>query len=129
MNKRQYVIDMIARMLNTEHPEIDAEAITDRLLEEGLLHLGYGDADIDIVIQKFADNFGTTKTSRQDRWAANRLVTKYGRQAIVGIIDLLAQNSTEKFAPVVNTLAQLEEKFPSVLNFLRNIKGTEEIQV
>lgn len=126
-NRKQWVVELIAGVANVTNGV--AESVVDRLMEEGLLHLGYGDKDIDMVVTKFTDTFGTTKVSRQDRWAANRLVQKYGSQAVCGIVDLLAKNSTEKFAPVVNSVAQLEEKMPSVLNFLRNIKGDETIEV
>lgn len=127
MSKKAWVVELIAKTADVS--KITAELVVDLLMEEGLLHLGHGNADIDIVVQKFTDTFGTTKVSRQDRWAANRLVTKYGSQAVVGIVDLLAKHSTEKFAPVVNSVAQLEEKMPSVLNFLRNLNTDEVIDV
>lgn len=125
--RKQYVVELITKQANVS--KAVAESVVERLQDEGLLHLGHGSADIDIVVQKFTDTFGTTKVSRQDRWAANRLVSKYGSQAICGIVDLLAENSTEKFTPVVNSVAQLEDKMPSVLNFLRNIKKDETIQL
>lgn len=108
---------------------ITAEMVVETLQDEGLLHLGYGDADVDKIVIKFTETFGTTKVSKYDRFSASRLAKKYGSQAIVGIIQLLAENSTEKYAPVVNSVSQLEEKLPSILNFLRNVKGTEEIDV
>lgn len=131
MSKRDWVVGLIANMLNTNPTTAvqEAEMIVDRLMEEGLLHLGYGDADIDIVVETFTDTFGTTKVSKPDRWAANRLVKKYGSQSVVGIIRLLGQGSTEKFAPVVNSVADLETKWVSVLNFLRKQKGDEVIDI
>lgn len=129
MNRRNYFVDKIANMIaGSNSPGITAGIIVDMLQEEGVLALGYGDKEIDLVTETFSANFGTTKTTKQDRWAAGRLVHKYGSQSICGIIKLLAQNGQEKFAPVVNSVAQLEEKLPSVMSFLRNIKGTEEIE-
>lgn len=132
MTRKAWAIELIAQIVKdapTSAASKTAEVIVDRLLEEGVLHLGYGDKEVDRVVDKFVETFGTTKTSRQDRWAANRLVTKYGERAVVGIIDMLASNSTEKFAPVVNNITQLESKMPSVLNFLRNIQQDEVIQL
>lgn len=117
MNRKQWVIELIAKQ--AQIPYGVAESVVDRLTEEGVLHLGHGNADIDIVVEQFQEIFGTTKVSRYDRWAANRLVAKYGTQSVVGILQLLGKYQQERYAPVVNSLAQLEEKMPSVLNFLR----------
>lgn len=126
MSKRKWVVELVSQIVK-DTPT--AEMVVDRLMEEGVLHIGYGNADVDIVVQKFTDTFGTTKTSRYDRYSAQRLVTKYGTQAVCGIIALLAEHSQEKYAPVVGSIAQLEEKIVSVLNFLRNLKNGEEIDV
>lgn len=124
MSRKTWVVEVVASVVG-DIPT--AEMVVERLMEEGVLHLGYGDAEIDIVVQKFTDTFGTTKVSKADRWAANRLVKKYGSQAVCGIVDLLAKNSTRKYAPVIGSIAQLEEKWVSVLNFLRNINSDEEV--
>lgn len=129
MSKQNYVIDIIAQIIGGQGAKQSAELIVDRLRDEGLLHLGYGDVDIDKVVNTFTDTFGTTKVSKPDRWAANRLVKRYGAQTVVGIVKLLGQHSTERFAPVVNSVADLETKWVSVLNFLRNLKGEEDINV
>ncbi len=106
-----------------------AETVVQTLSDENLLHIGFGDADVDMIIQKFVDTFGTTKTTKQDRWAASRLAGKYGSQAVCGIIGLLGTLQTQKYAPVVNSVVQFEEKIPSILNFLRSTKGDEEIDL
>ena len=116
MNRRDWAIGVVADIVGDR---IKAEIVVDRLDEEGVLHLGHGDVDVDRVVDKFTDTFGTTKTSKYDRFAAKRLVDKYGTDAVVGIIGLLSQRSTEKYAPVVNSISQLETKWVSVLSFLR----------
>ena len=121
---KTWVAELIAQTANVTRGV--AESVVDRLMEEGVLHLGYGDADIDLVVTTFADRFGTTKVSNTDRFAANRLVKKYGSQSIAGIVNLLAQHSTEKYAPVVNNVSELESKFPSVLHFLRSLSDQED---
>ena len=123
--QRDYVIGLVRQIVSCDEPT--AKMLVDRLTEEGLLHIGYGDADIDRVVGVFTETYGTTKTTRQDRWAAQRLVKKYGAQAVVGIIQLLASLSTERYAPIVGSVAQLEDKWISVLAFLRKHKGSEEI--
>lgn len=130
-SKRTWVVEMLSQIVKGNQSERvqTAEMIVDRLMEEGLLNLGYGDKDVEAIVGAFTDTFGTTKTSRNDRFAAHRLSQKYGAQAVVGIVRLLAENSTEKFAPVVNSVSQLEDKMPSVLNFLRNNQGEEPIDV
>jgi hypothetical protein len=118
---RTWVASLISQIVKGTESERaqTAEMIVDRLMEEGILHLGYGNADIDKVVEAFKEFFGTTKVTQQDRFAARRLVEKYGSQSIVGIVRLLAQHASERYAPVVNSVSQLESKFPSVVNFLR----------
>lgn len=117
---KDWVVKLVTQIVKDKPT---AEMVVDRLMEEGVLHLGYGDADIDEVIRVFTDTFGTTKVSNTDRFAANRLVRKYGAQSVVGIIRLLEVNNTERYMPVVGSIAQLETKWVSVLNFLRNVQS------
>lgn len=107
-----------------------ADMIVDRLQEEGVLHLGYGEADIDMVVDAFAKAFLTTKTTRHDRWAAARMVKVHGRESLTVVIAALAANADKPYAPVVNNLVELEKKLQSVLRFLRKqYNGAEIIQV
>lgn len=126
MNKEQYVIDTIAKIIGGPNAVISAQLIVQRLQDEGLLNLGYGNADIDRVVKTFADTFGTTKVSKADRYAANRLVTKYSAQAVSGIISLLGSKNQEKYCPVVNSVADLENKWVSVMSFLRKNEGQDD---
>lgn len=123
-SKRKYVTELITQIVGNKQT---AEIVVERLMEENLLVLGYGDADIDKVVMKFTDTFGTTKISKTDRFAANRLCKKYGSQAVVGIISLLAENNTQKYAPVVGSITQLEAKWISVLHFLRNLPKDDDV--
>lgn len=104
-----------------------AEMSVDVLVQEGVLHVGFGEPDIDKIIEAFKSTFGTTKASRYDRFAAKRLAEKYGSQAICGIIQLLANRSGDKYAPMVNSVSQLEEKIVNVLRFLRDTNGEVEV--
>ena len=125
-SKRAWVVELITTIVGDKPT---ADMVVEALINEGVINLGYGDNDVEVIVQKFSETFGTTKTSKQDRWAAHRLAQKFGSQSVVGVIGLLAQNSDQKYAPVVNSVAELENKFVSVMNFLRNIKGSEEIQL
>lgn len=127
MNRREYIIGVVRSL--TPNDEGAAEMIVDRLIEEGVLHLGYGNTEVDAILENFTKAFGNTKTTKWDRWAAHRLAGKYGSQAVVGIIQLLAQNSTEKYAPTVGSVAQLEEKIVAVLSFLRKTSGNETLDI
>lgn len=122
--KKQYITDIIEKIVGDK---VKAEMVVERLTDEGVLNLGYGSADINLVLTTFQETFGTTKHSKYDRFAANRLCMKYGAQGVAGIIKLLGASSDEKFAPVVNTVTELETKLPSVLNFLRKANSQEEI--
>ena len=124
--RKQYIIDLIATIVKDKPT---AEMVVERLEEEGLLVLGYGNSEIDNVVQKFTDTFGTTKTSKYDRFAADRLTKKYGSQAICGIIGLMGEHGSEQFAPHLNNLSELENKLPSVLLFLRKQRGDETLDI
>lgn len=126
MDKRiVWVVELISQIVKDKPT---AEMVVERLMEEGLLHLGRGNADVDIIVDTFTDVFGTTKVSRTDRWAAHRLGSKYGAQAVVGIMRLLASKANEQYAPVVGSVAQLETKWVSVLHFLRE-KGIDNDEI
>jgi len=124
--RKQYIIDLVVTIVKDKPT---AEMVVERLEEEGLLVLGYGNSEIDNVVQKFTDTFGTTKTSKYDRFAADRLTKKYGSQAICGIIGLMGEHATEKFAPRIGSISQLEEKIVSVMHFLRTLKSDETLDI
>lgn len=122
-SKIAWVEELIAGVTGNS---VTAKMVVDLLMEEGLLNIGYGDSEIDNVVEQFKEIFGTTKATRSDRFAASRLVRKHGAKSVVGIAKLLAANSQEKFAPVVGSVSQLETKWPNVVNFLRNVSRSEE---
>lgn len=129
-SRRTWVVGIITQIVQdapTTAASKTADIIVDRLMEEGVLHLGYGNAEVDLVVQKFTDTFGTTKVTKTDRFAAHRLVTRYGSQAVVGIVHLLGEHSAEKYAPVVGSITQLEDKWVSVMNFLRRNNDDREV--
>lgn len=126
MNRRRWVLEQITGVTGDS---AKSETILKLLEQEGIVHLGFGDAEVDQILEAFKSVFGTTKATRQDRWAAHRLAQKYSSQAIVGIIRLLGENSRERFAPVVNSVSEMESKMSSVLNFLRKLEKDDVIDV
>lgn len=124
--KKEYVTELIANIIKDKPT---AEMVVERLMEEDLLNLGYGNSDIDAVVIQFSETFGNTKTSKFDRFAAKRLTEKYGRDSIVGIIQLLGKRKDEKYCPVVGNISQLEEKIVSVMNFLRKGMDNQDLDI
>jgi hypothetical protein len=116
MTRRDTIVALVESITGSR---VTAEMVVERLQEEGVLQLGYGNGDVERVVQTFKDSFGTTRTSQQDRFAAHRLCQQYGAQAVAGIIQLLAKRAKEPYLPVVNSVSELERKWVSVLNFLR----------
>lgn len=123
--KRGYILERLTKLVG----HTNAHLVLEMLEEEGVLHLGYGDADIDLVLNTFKECFETTKNTKLDRYAANRLVNKHSSQAVSVIIRLLKEHSDAPYAPVVNSVAQLEDKWASVLNFVRKQGDNEVIPV
>lgn len=127
MSRRDYIIKLIAGHINQNRiiSERMANDILDTLVSEGIATVGYGDKDVQAITECFKSVFNTSKVSQSDRWAATRLANTYTAQAVCGIIKLLGQHSSEKFAPVVNNVTELENKFVSIMSFLRNLKQSE----
>lgn len=126
MSRRDWLIELLAELVGSVPT---AELVVDRLEEEGVLHLGHGDAEVDAICDAFKAHFHTTKTTKYDRYAARRLANMHGGPAVVTAIQLLAEQADEKYAPVVSNVVQLEVKFPAILRFLRRVyQGQEEIE-
>jgi hypothetical protein len=126
MNRREWILKQITGVTGDS---AKSEAILTLLEAEGIVHLGFGDAEVDQILSKFKATFGTTKSTQTDRWAAHRLAQKYGAQAITGIIQMLGEHNTDKFCPVVNNVTELEAKMVSILSFLRKLEKDEVIDV
>jgi hypothetical protein len=86
--------------------------------------------DVQMVCQAFMTAFDTTKISKWDRFAAKRLADKHGADNIVKVITVLALNASDKYAPSVNSVRQLEEKWVNVSNYFKKKAGdTAEIDL
>lgn len=117
MRSKQWITDVI-RSVGVE--KTTAEMIVERLEEEGVLHLGYGDADIDLVVDAFRNYLSVSKITQQDRWAAARLTKVHGSKAVMDVVKMYA-TATGQYKPVINNIVELENKFQSVLSFLRKM--------
>lgn len=89
----------------------------------------YGNPDVSRIVEAFKTNFGTTKTTKYDRWAANRLAKKHGAENIVTVIAALASLRENKYAPAINSVDQLEIKWVSAGQFLNKQSGQEIIKL
>lgn len=116
MEKKQDAINAITTLVGDK---LTAEMVIERLQELGYMQLGYGNGDVDSVVSTFQETLGTTKTSRADRFAANRLAKRYGAQSVNGIIKLYANLRDDEYAPVIGSVTQLEDKWVAVMSFIR----------
>lgn len=117
MTRKDWVVELVAREAGVDKPT--AVAVVERLMEEGVLVLGFGDSEVERIVETFSQTFGTTKTSRNDRYAAHRLAQKQTAQAVCGIIQILGKLRDERFCPTVGSVTELEEKWVKVENFIR----------
>lgn len=104
-----------------------AESVLERLQEEGFLHLGYGDRDIDIIVSTFAELFGVTRTTKQDRYAARRLAASDaygGADGVTGLMKLYKSVSLDKYAPSASSVDEFERKLPAIVTYMRK-KGQQ----
>lgn len=123
MTKREIAIASVtSTLLHNIAPEklgIAPKMIIDQLIADGIISLGYaGDPDVSELVDHFQIAIPSTATIKTDRYAAARLAKRYGRATVLFIIQGLGKRRGEKFAPVVNNLTQLEQKWPQVERFV-----------
>lgn len=134
MNKRELAIASVKSQLH----EVDqaswsitalATNIIDNLIRDGIISLTYaGNPDISMLVDTFQREMGTTATVKTDRFAASRLVKRHGVHLVCGVVEELSARKREKFAPVVNNITQLEQKWPQVTRFVQT-KAEGEVDV
>lgn len=111
--------DAITAIIPIVGSKVTAELVIERLYEAGYLQLGYGNKDVDNIVSTFQETFRTTKTSRADRYAADRLAKLHGAQAVSSLIKLYATMNNDEYAPVISNVKQLEDKWINVVSFIR----------
>lgn len=104
-----------------------AEAVLERLQDDAFLHLGYGKAEVDQILGAFQEKFGSTKITKYDRTAANRLANVHTVKMVLAAINMLSSLSNEKYAPTVGSVQQLEDKWVNVVSFLRKQQQQGEV--
>lgn len=97
------------------------------LVAPTILPQKYGDPDVNNIVDTFKDKFGTTLATTRDRQAAHRLAQKHGAENIVNVIVALAHFKSEKFAPVINSVSQLDAKLPGVISFLKKQEDNSSV--
>ena len=125
MERKQEAIDIVASYVLGDRPT--AEAIIERLQDDGLLHLGYGDVAVDKIVGTFKEQFGTSVITKPDRASAHRLANTHTEQAVVTVIEMLASLRDEKYAPTVGSVRKLDEKWVNVIGFLRRQGQQSEV--
>ena len=122
---REYVIELFKQHVDVE----TAEILVTLLEEDGLLtfKVNKSKPDINAIVLGFREAFGTTKTSKFDRFAANRLVKAYGPENVLNVIKALSGLQGQKFCPTVNSVSELETKWVSVGRFLARNTIIEDI--
>lgn len=116
MEKKKDAINAITPIVGDV---ITAELVIERLQGLGYMQLGYGNSDVDSIVDTFLETMGTTKSTKGDRFAANRLAKKYGAQSVNGVVKLYANLRDDEYAPVIGSVTQLEDKWVNVLTFIR----------
>ena len=98
-----------------------ATALAEALIDSGMVVYRPHDSEVDQVTTAFTKSFGTTSTSRYDRYAATRLIKRYPPKELIKIIEILAQHRGDAYCPVIGNVHQLEQKWVSVQRFLTTL--------
>jgi len=87
----------------------------------------YGNHDVNLIVDTFKKAFGTTKTTKYDRYAASRLAKEYGAKYTANSIKSYAERSKDKFAPSVNSVSEFETKLPAIRSFMERKRSERTI--
>lgn len=90
----------------------------------------YGNKDVNLIVDTFAELFGNTKTTRYDRWAAARMAksTRYGgAEGVVLLIKLFHSLSGDQYAPTVSSVAQFDNKLVAIVTYIKKKSNQVEI--
>lgn len=133
MTKREIAIASVSNTLTSwigTHDLDVATPIIDQLIMDGVISLGYaGDPNVSGVVDHFQMAFHTTAPIKTDRYAASRLTKRHGLGPVVYFIQELSKRRSEKYAPVVNSLTDLERKWPQVERFIGTTPSTDGLDV
>jgi len=99
------------------------------LLDQGFVTFKTNENETEEVCQAFKKSFGTTSVNRYDRYAANRLLTKYSVNELIQLIEILSQHKDDKYCPVISSIKQLEDKWISVRRFIKTLTIEKDIKV
>lgn len=124
--------DEIATMTGVTRQTVhNAKSRQENLLEAlKLIHSEpkeHGNPDVNAIIGAFTESFGTTKSTKYDRWAAHRLAMKHGASVIVNIIKALAASRGDKYCPSVNSVKQIEEKWVNIANYIGRQQANNQV--
>jgi hypothetical protein len=130
LTKRQWAVISVATTLDDSVilPDVEAVAtqIVDQLIEDGLLPLTMaGQPDVAAIIDQFQLAFHTTAPNKTDRFAAARLAKRHGSATVVYIIQEFSKRTNEKYAPTINNVTQLEQKWPTIVRFVSSSGASE----
>ena len=58
-----------------------------------------------------------------NRYAAKRLLDKYGTDKVIKLIEFASEIQGKQYAPTINNILDLEQKIVSLMNFYAKNKG------
>lgn len=73
---------------------------------------------VETLCSSFKTLYGLTKISRYDRFAAHRLIKRYGLIPMTNLITALHDHQADTYCPVVNGLVDVERKLPAIRHFI-----------
>jgi predicted transcriptional regulator len=85
--------------------------------------------DVQTVVDAFQRTYNPVSVSKYDRFAASRLVKKYKAQELATLIEILGKLRDDKYAPKINNIVQLEQKWISIEDYFKKLKGKELVKI
>jgi hypothetical protein len=86
----------------------------------------YGNPDVNQAIQLLKDMNGGITQEKLNRYAVQRLITKYGVDSTLKAMQFAYKVRERQFAPLITNYIQLERKYPELTAYAQRLKDEKQ---
>jgi phage replication O-like protein O len=110
--------------------DIDKETSKDTITKVIEKTPEFGNKDINSLIRIFENhNLKITTKQKLNRYAANRLIKKYGLSKITRLAEYSLSITEKRYAPQVTNILDLEEKLPKIILYWKKHSQSKSITI
>ncbi len=88
----------------------------------------FGNTEVNEIMSYWQEICGYPIAGKKNRYAAKNILAKHGRDNAYKLIRMVADAQTDKYAPTIGDLADLQQKLPQLAAYMKKrISGNERI--